>query len=244
MNKNKILEGTPYEIFAQYNGLYESPKDKLGNYLGPLVFYAGTYIDENEEKKNYVGFCYFNVAKIEQLPETREYFSNLLAKKIQTDFNFHCHLVAAPMGGIIFATATADKLLFPVSFFEKKVSKVADPENGIKEKSELVYKRHSIQLGGNYIIFEDLCNNFSTTQKMIDYIKSAGGNVVAIACVINRSNKTSFGDVPVISAIHLPSPEFKQDDKEVQKLMKDCNFVTEPKKDWDFLKKEMEKGNN
>ena len=213
MNKKVTPNGTPYEIFVKYGGVYKSPEDRDENYLGPLVAYDG----------NYVGFYYYNTAPIEQSLETREYFSNLLAETIKANCDFpSCHLIATPEDFVL-ATDIADKLQCPVSFFEKK-------------------DRQKIQFGGNYIIFEGVCNNFFATQTMIDFIKSARGNVAAIACIINRSEKKSFCDIPVLSVIHIPTPQYRQDDPIVKKLIEECNIVWEPKKYWDFLQEEMRRG--
>jgi len=225
----------PYKLFVSYNGLYESPKDERGEYKGPLVAYAG----KDPSGKNYVGFSYFNVAKIEQPSRSRAFFANLLAKKINDKIGVPNHLVAAPMGGIIFSVTTADILNCNVSFFEKKITKLANPENGTKEESKLVYNRHEIAPDESVIIFEDLCNNFSTTQKMVDFLRSMGVKVVAIACVLNRSPHLTWKEIPIISAIHIPTPEYKQTDSEVIKLIESGQIVWKPKAEWGRLKEAM-----
>lgn len=77
---------------------------------------------------------------------------------------------------------------------------------------------------------------------MIDTIKSAGGNVVAVVCIINCFNETSFFNIPILSTIYIPTPQYRQDDPEVKKLMEEYNFVSEPEENWSFLQKEMRRG--
>lgn len=228
MNK---IEELAYQILVDHNAIYESPVDNNGELIGPLVGYAGTYKDENEEEKHYVGSAYFNMARVEEDPYTRHELSRILAHKI-ADRNILTSssiLVAAPMGGIIFATSTADQLTKRVAFFEKK-------------DSGLVFARHILNENDNVFLMEDLCNNFSTTDKMIYIVNSKGAKVVGIGCIYNRSPYDNWKGIPVISVIHKPAPEYKQDDPVVKKLIEKYNIVWKPKEEWPFLKREMEKG--
>lgn len=239
---SNIWEHSPYEIFVKCGGVYKSPEDRDENYLGPLVAYGNNYTI-NGDTKNYVGFYYYNTILIEQSPEAIEYFSHLLAETIKANLYFpSCNIIAVKQDNPTLATATADKLLYPISFFEKKLLKIADIEHGKKEESFLFYDRQNIQFGGNYIIFEGVCNNFFTTKQMIDLIESAEGNVVAIVCIINSSKKKSFYDIPILSVVHIPTPQYQQDDPSVKKLMDSYNIVWEPEKFWSFLQDEMRRG--
>jgi len=224
-----------YQILKDCNALYESPKDENGKYIGPLVAYAG--MDENG--KNFVGFHYVNIAQAEQEYLPRIELSKIMAEKITQAVGKPDRLIAAPMGGIVFAASTANFLETHVSFFEKKVNKLADVENNTREESELVYKRHNLESGEKVIIFEDLCNNFSTTEKMIETLKSMGAEVIAIACIFNRSNKDGFMGIPVVSVLHIPIPEYKQDDPTVKDIVESGNIVLSPKKEWPRLKSAM-----
>lgn len=224
-----------YQILKDCDALYESPKDENGKYIGPLVAYAG--IDENG--KNFVGFHYVNIAQAEQEYLPRIELSKMMAEKIIQAVGKPDRLIAAPMGGIIFAASTANFLETRVSFFEKKVNKLADMENNTREESELVYKRHNLEVGEKVIIFEDLCNNFSTTEKMIETLKGIGAEVVAIACIFNRSDKDELMGIPVVPVMHIPIPEYKQDDPEVKTMLESGNIVLSPKKEWSRLKEAM-----
>ncbi len=224
-----------YQILKDCDALYESPKDENGKYIGPLVAYAG--IDENG--KNFVGFHYVNIAQAEQEYLPRIELSKMMAEKIIQAVGKPDRLIAAPMGGIIFAASTANFLETRVSFFEKKVNKLADIENNTREESELVYKRHNLEPGEKVIIFEDLCNNFSTTEKMIETLKGMGAEVVAIACIFNRSDKDELMGIPVVPVMHIPIPEYKQDDPEVKTMLESGNIVLSPKKEWSRLKEAM-----
>lgn len=238
MNK---MELELYSMFVAADGLYESPKDKFGNYKGPLVPYAGTYPDGNGNKLNFVGFSYFNIAKIEEYCFTRTPFANALVGKIST-FGRPNILIGAPMGGIIFATTIADMLSCSIAFFEKKITELGDSTKGTKEKSELIFNRHCLNKGDKVILLEDLCNNFSTTDKMIDLVFSQGAEVTAIACILNRSKLESWKGIPVITLLHIPTPEYKQTDPEVQHLIATSKIVWKPKQEWTKLREAMQNG--
>ena len=224
-----------YQILKDCNALYESPKGADGKYLGPLVAYAG--LDENG--KNFVGFHYVNIAQAEQEYLPRIELSKIMAEKITQAVGKPDRLIAAPMGGIIFAASTSNFLETKVSFFEKKYIRLNDAEKNIREEYEVVYKRHNLEPGEKVIIFEDLCNNFSTTQKMIEMLKELGAEVVAVACIFNRSDKEEFMGIPVISVMHTPIPEYKQDDPVVKDMLEAGNIVLSAKKEWARLKEAM-----
>lgn len=224
-----------YQILKDCNALYESPKDESGKYIGPLVAYAG--LDENG--KNFVGFHYVNIAQAEQEYLPRIELSKMMAEKITQVVGKPDRLIAAPMGGIIFAASTSNFLETKVSFFEKKYIRLNDLEKNIREEYEVVYKRHNLEPGEKVIIFEDLCNNFSTTQKMIEMLRELGAEVVAVACIFNRSDKEEFMGIPVISVMHTPIPEYRQDDPVVKDMLEVGNIVLSAKKEWPRLKAAM-----
>lgn len=217
----------PYQTLVNYDAVYQSPISTTGEFLGPLVGYAGTYTDDQGEKKNYVGSAYFNMAKVEEDPDTKFFFADDLADKLIATNIKPQVLIGAPMGGIIFASAIADILDKRTAFFEKK-------------DTGLVFNRHTLNKRDKVVLVEDVCNNFSTTDKMIKIIIDMGAKVKAIVCIFNRSSHDTWKGIPVISVIHKHTPEYKQDDPKVKKLIDDCNIVWKPKEEWPFLKKVME----
>jgi len=73
-------------------------------------------------------------------------------------------------------------------------------------------------------------------------VTKSGAEVVAIACVANRS-KTYINEwqgIPIIAGISVPSNQYKQEDEEVAELIKKGLLSTDPKKDWEELKKAMQ----
>lgn len=232
-------------ILKQVEGYYESPKDENGKYLGPLVAYAGTY-ETPDGPKNKVGFKYFNFAKAESRREPRFMFANTISESIINYINDSetpcpaCDVaLGAPMGGIFLAETISEIIGCRVAFAEKKVTALADKENGTKEKSELVIDRHDVYVGENVIIVEDVCNNFSTTEKLKVQIEKRGGKLVGIACAINRSGETDWEGIPVFSALFIPTEQYTQEDPAVAGLIAEGMIVWKPKQTWRDLKAAM-----
>lgn len=243
--ESRIVLGNPLQTLVNLEGHYQSKKNEDGTFKGPLVAYAGTYKTETGEK-NYVGDTYFNLSVIESHPRILNYFAELMAEKIRIfekekgiKVNY---LVGVPTGGVKIAQEVGRILNIPGICLEKEVLALKTVTE--KEKFNLIFRRNAgVIKGGDYaIIFEDLCNNFSTTEKAALAVTKVGGKVVAVACVANRSISytKSWGFLPVIAGISVPSDQYCQDDLEVADLIAQGLLSTDPKKDWGMLKQAME----
>lgn len=224
------LAGDPIEVLKKCNGFYESSRNEDGNYLGPVVKYAGMY-DSEDGKKNYVGFKYFNFAKVDRNPKLRDYFARLIASNTKERLArldlLGDVLLGAPMGGLQLV-GELSRLTGLDSIFAEKAA------------NDVVISRYDIIAGERVIIVEDVCNNFSTTAKLKEEIERHGGVLVAIVCAINRSESSAWNhEIPVIAACHIPTKEYKQEDPEVAEHIKNGNFVQRPKSEWDRLKEAM-----
>ncbi len=210
---------------------------------GPLVGYAGTY----EPDKHYVGFGYFNVAMAEEWPDVMDYFAGCLGDRLHNGGYRPDVILGAPMGGIVFGQNLARSLGCRFVFAEK-VQKVAGVD-GQRGKEELVLARHDVHLGELVGIAEDIANNFTTTLELMKLIAAAGGIPYFLACVVNRSDRTEYGPsdplmnpkpIPVMSLIHRPTPQYRQDDPEVSALVQAGKVIWKPKHHWPELKAAMD----
>lgn len=235
----KIPETDLLNLMKQNGAYYGSPKDAAGKYLGPLVAYAGTYLGDNGVSKNKVGFEYFNFAKIEEYAHLREPFVQKIVNSVGICASNL--VVGAPMGGIILAADIATALGSRVAFAEKEITVLADSKQGTKEVSSLVIKRHDICPGDEVFIVEDVCNNFSTTEKLKEEIEIRGGILIGIMCAINRSGKSDWNGLPVFSALAIPTAQYEQEDSEVCDLVNSGNIVWKPKQNWEELSEAMGK---
>lgn len=225
-------------LLEMCDGYYKSPEDN-GRILGPLVAYAGTYQTE-EGPKNYVGAEYFNFARAETHPPVRQAFAETISSAIEVSILEPVDVVlGAPMGGIMLATAVGDVLGIETIFAEKIVTALADKKKGTKEESHLVINRHDLFPGKNVVIIEDVCNNFSTTEKLKTLIAENLCNLVGIACAFNRSNKIEWEGIPVASGLFIPTKQYRQDDPEIAGLVASGNIVWKPEAEWFRLKQAM-----
>jgi len=86
---------------------------------------------------------------------------------------------------------------------------------------------------------EDLCNTFSSTEKVCEAINKAGGKVIGIACAFNRSTDYQKGywkDLPIIAIDQEVILKYRQDDERISDLVKDGKIIPKPKDNWERLK--------
>ncbi len=218
-------------------------KDQQERRLGPLVAYAGTY--DSERRKHYVGDVYYNFALVEEHPNVLDCFAQNLGVRLAR-YKITA-VVAAPLGGIGLAQALARILQCRFLYAEKEILEIA--ETGKKEKSKLIWGRHQVEAGDAVIIVEDVCNNFSTTEKLWKLITDCSARVVVIVCALNRSGQTSFViirpsfciTIPVISVINKPLVQYRQEDPEIVRYILGGNVIWDPKKEWSLLQEIMER---
>ena len=231
-------------------GYYKTKRDTAGNAMSPLVGFAATYMgliieDGNFSGKkirmqhpkvlHFVGDEYFNFAMLEQYGWILNHFAYLLMDQVvvQDPDVF----VGAPMGGIMLCAAMARNVGIRGIFAEKKQ---VPPEINSKALYEdpifydgfesLEIDRHEIIPGDRVVIVDDVCHNFSTAKKLIPKIEALGGEVVGIACAINRALDTAKAiDRPVYSLIHIPTAHYRQDDPLVAEDVARGNVVWTPK---------------
>lgn len=240
--QNKLVKGDIIQTLKNLQGFYKANRDEEGNIISSILAYSGTYENENGEIKNYVGDTYFNLSVIESHPQILNYFAEIMVEKIRAYENengkINC-LVGVPSGGVKIAQEVGRLLNIPGICLEKKVTAIKTET--AKEKIELVFRRndHVIKGGDKVLLFEDLCNNFSTTEKAVQAVLNAGGIVVGVACVVNRSLHYSdrYNKLRIISGVNIPSGQYKQEDSEVVNLIKAGYLVTDPKASWHLLDK-------
>lgn len=244
MNKMPEIAGADHiQTLFNCGGYYACPKGKGDVRIGPLVGYAGKYDGPDGKKLQFVGDIYANFAKAEVYPNVLSYFACGLATRLDATIGLNNIdvLCGAPIGGYALATAIGLRTMIPTIKAEKKVLAPATQDS--REKSMLFFGRHSVVPGLRYVIVEDVCNNFSTTEELINLIISAGGIVVGIACFLNRSltidgaypSPVANTDIPIFCLVRLPINEYHQDDPEVVEDIKNHNVVWKPKDEWDRL---------
>lgn len=238
------LQGEPLDWLRMCGGYYECAKDEKGKRIGPLAGYNGRDL----KGRQYVGDIYANFAKAERHgPVLKEVAKRLLfdlstsparGRGQWSDVTGFC---GAPEGGKALGTTlsvlSGKQYIFP----DKKTIALATEHS--REKSELIFSRHEPGKGEWWWIVEDVCNNFSTAEELIDKIESYGAHVAGIAGFLNRSpfidqlylHPRHGLSLPVVALVRKPMPEYEQDDPEVLEDIRAGNVVWKPKNDWDKL---------
>jgi orotate phosphoribosyltransferase len=236
----------PMEILKAVQGYYECPKDANGKRIGKLVGYAGKYEAEGGTKKQYVGDVYINFARAEQYPTVMHHFMEILKNKMGGEKNIgEFDIVCGPqMGGVVAAAIFALVMDKRYICAEKKITAIATET--MREQSELVFGRHTLNQGDKVVIMEDVLNNFSTTKETIELIEGAGGTVVGIIGLLNRSPNiekeydytgANPRKIPVIALVRKDIKEYKQDDPYVAEDITKGNVSLKPKSEWSSLVK-------
>jgi len=235
-------DATYLDLLRQCGGYYKAVIDPGTNLpIGPMVAYSGTYGIEGG-KRQYVGYAYYNCAMLEQHPAVARAFVRGLASIVLSRQlpEFQC-VVGVPDGGLIVGQNTALVLEKHYAGLQKKVVEVGTPTT--KEKTELVFARHGIDAGMRVVLCEDLINNFSTTDKAIQVVEKAGGEVVGLIALINRSwpARNDYNGLPAVVLLERPTPQFKQEDPEVVEHLKAVGFLPDVKPSWTVVAEAMAK---
>ena len=247
MSDHAIWSSEPLELLKEIGGYYECPKDESGKRLGPLVGYAGKYEASDGTQKQYVGDIYANFAIAEQYTEIYRVWGDRL--KFDLGALQATVVMGMPMGGIATGFALIAGSHTRHIFAEKEVTALAT-EN-LREQSKLVLGRHELKPGDRVVIAEDVTNNFSTTKDAVQLIQDHDAVPVGIASWLNRSDRTVYEAtilpkgviaLPVVSLVHKPFPQYRQDDPAVAADIAAGNMVLKPKFEWPRLEKAMRDG--
>jgi orotate phosphoribosyltransferase len=241
-SKKVKIVADPLKTLHACGGFYSCPKTSDGERIGPLVGYAGKYEAVDGTKKQWVGDVYANFAKAEEYPFVLHHYAEQISSKLSPYLDLINIFCGAPLGGYDFTKMLG--LVYDRRAIKAEKKVIALATGNSREESILVFGRHEIKPGDDVAIVEDVCNNFSTTDKLISLIEKSGGKISAIVCLLNRSlSVDSFylrdGDdsepIPVISLVRLHIPEFKQDDPAVEEDIKKGNVAWKPKDEWGRL---------
>lgn len=136
---------------------------------------------------------YCQCAKLLQYPDKAEKVINFITEKIK---DMHIDKVIGPaMGGILVAYEVGKQLGKPAMFTERV--------NGIME----LRRGFEIKKGDKILITEDVVTTGKSSYETAEIIKDMGGEVVGIACIVDRS--IEHIKYPVFSAVKLEIETFE-----------------------------------
>lgn len=124
-----------------------------------------------------------------------------LAEKIRAEgFGDVSQIVSPAVGGIIPGYETSRHLGVPAIFTERV--------NGVFE----LRRSFSVEPGEKVIIVEDIVSTGLSIRECIEAIKALGADVIAAACIVDRSAGEADVGVPLVSLTQFKVPAYAPDD--------------------------------
>lgn len=139
-------------------------------------------------------------ARVFQYPHQTEKLCRALADKIRADgFGGATKIVSPAIGGIIPGYETARHLGVPALYTER-----------VDGQFEL---RRGFEIGADdkVIVVEDIVSTGLSIRECVDALRRIGANVVAAACLIDRSGGEADVGVPLVSLIQYKVPAYPAD---------------------------------
>lgn len=144
---------------------------------------------------------YFQCANALRYPDLAAKLCAALSEKIRVgmpDGLSGAAVIAPAMGGIIVGHELARALGARSIFAEK-------------QDGALALRRFRIEAGERFIVAEDVITRGGRVQETIDIVKNAGGKVVAIATLVDRSGGKARFDYPAFSLIEIEPVTYESD---------------------------------
>ena len=139
-------------------------------------------------------------ARVFMYPEKAEKLCRALADKIRAaGYGDVSQIVSPAVGGIIPGYETARHMGVPAIYTERV--------NGVFE----LRRGFEIAPGEKVIVVEDIVSTGISIRECIEAIKKTGANVVAAACLIDRSAGEAEVGVPLVSLVEYKVPAYPAD---------------------------------
>ncbi|MFD1694662.1 orotate phosphoribosyltransferase [Roseibium aestuarii] len=138
-------------------------------------------------------------ARVFMYPEKTERLCKALAAKIRDAGLGQIDFVVGPaMGGLIPGYETARHLGVPSMWVER-------------EDGEFRLRRFEMPKGARVVIVEDIVTTGLSSRETVDALKAIGANVVAVACLIDRSGGEADTGVPLVALTDYKVPAYPAD---------------------------------
>ncbi|MEZ5922037.1 MAG: orotate phosphoribosyltransferase [Parvularculaceae bacterium] len=129
---------------------------------------------------------YLNKSIVSMYPDRTARLCKALAQKAGVKIGQIDFVISPAMGAIIYGYETARWLGAPFMFVER-----VDGEFKLR-------RGFSLPKGARVLVVEDIVSTGLSARECIDAVRKAGGDVVALACFIDRSGSKAEFDVPLI----------------------------------------------
>jgi orotate phosphoribosyltransferase len=134
---------------------------------------------------------FFQCANLLRFPRKAEVLCKALADTVSSAEVGQIDAVISPaLGGILVGHEVARALDVKSIFAEK-------------EDDRLVMRRFAIEKGARYVVAEDVITRGGRVQETLDIVEAGGGEVAAIALLVDRSGGKVTFDYPTFSLIQM-----------------------------------------
>ncbi|MCB2113804.1 MAG: orotate phosphoribosyltransferase [Parvularculaceae bacterium] len=135
---------------------------------------------------------YLNKSIVSMYPDRTAKLCKALAEKARAETGGEIEYVISPaMGAIIYGYETARWLGAPFMFVER-----VDGEFQLR-------RGFSVPKGAKVLVVEDIVSTGLSAREAIAAVRKAGGEVVALACFIDRSGGAAKFDAPLVALAEL-----------------------------------------
>lgn len=139
-------------------------------------------------------------ARVFMHPEKAEILCKALADKIkEAGFGDVSQIVSPAMGGVIPGYETARHMGIPAVYTERV--------NGVFE----LRRSFEVQPGEKVIVVEDIVSTGLSIRECIECLQKLGADVVAAACIVDRSAGEAEIGVPLVSLVQYKVPAYSVD---------------------------------
>jgi orotate phosphoribosyltransferase len=129
---------------------------------------------------------YLNKSLVSMHPARTERLCRALAEKARAATGAVDYVVSPAMGAIIYGYETARWLGVPFMFTERV------------DGAFQLRRGFAVPKGARVLIVEDIVSTGLSARECIDAVRNAGAEIVALACLIDRSGGKAEFDVPLI----------------------------------------------
>ncbi|SHL70763.1 orotate phosphoribosyltransferase [Roseibium suaedae] len=138
-------------------------------------------------------------ARVFMYPDRTEVLCKALAEKISASGLGQIDYIVSPaLGGLIPGYETARHLKVPAMWVER-------------EDGEFRLRRFELPEGARVIVVEDIVSTGLSSRETVDALTKAGANVLAVACLIDRSAGEADAGVPIIALAQYKVPAYEAD---------------------------------
>ncbi|QFT32913.1 orotate phosphoribosyltransferase [Roseibium porphyridii] len=142
---------------------------------------------------------YLQKARVFMYPDKTETLCKALADKIRSSGLGQVDYIISPaLGGLIPGYETARHLGVPAMWVER-------------EDGEFRLRRFDLPKGAKVVIVEDIVTTGLSVRETVTSLKALGAEVVAVACLIDRSAGEADTSVPLIALTEYKVPVYEPD---------------------------------